>query len=67
MNKLKSMLIGFVKPLILAHINDLSFLTPLLSGVLVDKAKMDVSLATPLAADMVNVIEAELTKLINAL
>jgi hypothetical protein len=67
MNKLKAMLLGFVKPLILAHISDLSMLAPLLSGVLVDKAKLDKTMADPLAMDMVQVIEAELTKLINAL
>ena len=67
MNKIKALLVSFVKPLILAHVADLSMLAPLLSGVLVNKAKLDKSMADPLAMDLVQVIEAELTKLINAL
>ncbi len=67
MNKLKAMLLGFVKPLILAHVSDLSVLAPLLSGVLADKAHMDKTLADPLAMDLVQVVEAELTKLVTNL
>ncbi len=54
MHKLKSMLVGFVKPLILAHVADLGMLAPLLSGVLVNKARMDKSFADPLAMDLVH-------------
>ena len=65
MNKIKSILLGFVKPLILAHISDLSMLTPLLAGVLVNKAKLDPTQSTALAGDLVAVIETELVTLIN--
>ena len=65
MNKIKSMLISFVKPLVLAHIADLSMLSPLLAKVLVDKTHMAQDQATALSADLVSVIETELTVLIN--
>jgi hypothetical protein len=65
MGKLKSMLLGFVKPLVLAHISDLSMLSPLLAGVIVNKAKLPQDQANALAADLVTVVETELTALIN--
>lgn len=65
MNKIKSMLLGFVKPLILAHVSDLSMLSPVLAAVLVNKAKMDPTQSNALAADLVAVVETELTNLIN--
>lgn len=67
MDKLKSMLLGFVKPLVLAHLSDLSMLTPLLASVLVDKAKLDPTQSTALAGDLIAVIETELANLINKL
>ncbi len=65
MNKIKAMLLGFVKPLVLAHIQDLSMLAPLLAGVLVNKAKLDPTQSNALALDLVAVIETELAALIN--
>lgn len=65
MNKIKAMLLGFVKPLVLAHVNDLSMLAPLLAGVLVNKGKLPQDQATVLAMDLVAVVETELTLLIN--
>lgn len=65
MDKIKGMLLGLVKPLILAHVQDLSMLTPLLAGVLVNKAKLDPTQANALAGDLVAVIETEMTALIN--
>ena len=67
MDKLNSMLLGFVKPLILAHVSDLSMLTPLLAATLVNKAKLDPTQSTALAGDLVAVVETELVALINKL
>lgn len=65
MDKIKSLLLGFIKPLVLAHIQDLSMLAPLLSKVLQDKAKLSQTAADPLAMDLVVVIEQEIQMLIN--
>ena len=65
MDKLKALLLNFVKPLILAHVSDLSMLAPLLAGVLVNKAKLDPTQSQALALDLVAVIETELVTLIN--
>lgn len=65
MDKLKALLLNFVKPLVVAHIKDLSMLTPLLSKVLQDKAKLSQTAADPLAMDLVIVIEEEIQTLIN--
>lgn len=58
-------MLSFLKPLVLAHISDLSMLTPLFAGVLVNKAKMSQDAANIVAGDLVNVVEKELTALIN--
>ncbi len=65
MNKLKSLLLTFVKPLVLAHINDLGMLAPLLAKVIVDKTHAPQDQADALALDLVKVVEGELTALIN--
>lgn len=65
MDKIKGLLLGFVKPLVLAHIADLGQLAPLLSGVIVKKTNLPQDQANALAADLVNVVEAELVVLIN--
>lgn len=65
MNKIKSMLLGFVKPLVLAHIADLGMLVPMLSKVLQDKSHMTPEQANALALDLVSVVETELTLLVN--
>lgn len=65
MDKLKAMLLGFVKPLVLAHVSDLGMLAPLLSKVIVDKSHLDQTMADALSKDLVSVIETELTVLIN--
>lgn len=67
MEKLKSLLLQFVKPLVLAHIQDLSMLAPMFAGVLVNKAKLSQDQATMLANDLVAVVETELTNLVNKL
>lgn len=65
MNKLKAMLLGFVKPLVLAHVQDLGLLAPMLSKVIVDKAHLPQDQADNLAKDLVMVVETELVVLIN--
>lgn len=67
MNKLKSMLLTFVKPLVLAHVNDLGMLAPLLAKVIVDKTHAPQDQADALAKDLVQVVENELVVLINKL
>jgi hypothetical protein len=65
MNKLKGLLLNFVKPLVLAHVSELSLLAPLLSKVLVEKSHMSQEQADALAKDLVLVVEGELVVLIN--
>jgi hypothetical protein len=67
MNAIKGLLLKFVKPLVLAHIADLGMLAPMLAKVLMDKSHMSQEQATALSMDLVNVIETELTVLINKL
>lgn len=65
MNKIKQLLVGFVKPLILAHVQDLDKLTPLLAKVLVEKSHMSQDQADSLAVDLIGVVETEIAVLIN--
>lgn len=65
MNKVKALLLGFVKPLVLAHVKDLGLLAPMLAKVLVDKSHMSQDQATALSLDLVAVVEGELVVLIN--
>ncbi len=65
MNKIKAMLLSFVKPLVLAHIQDLAMLSPMLSKVMVEKSHMTQEQADALSKDLIAVIETELTVLIN--
>lgn len=65
MDKLKAMLLNFVKPLVLAHVQDLGLLAPILSKVIVDKTHAPQDQADALAADLVKVVEGELVVLIN--
>ena len=65
LNKIKGMLITFVKPLLLAHLTDLTMLAPALSKVMMDKSHMDKMQADALAMDLIVVIEKELEVLIN--
>lgn len=67
MNKVKAMLLGFVKPLVLAHVADLGMLAPLLAKVIVDKTHVPQDQAEALAKDLVMVVEGELVVLINKL
>ncbi len=67
MNKIKSLLLTFVKPLVLAHINDLGMLAPMLAKVIVDKTHAPQDQADALALDLVKVVEGELVVLINKL
>lgn len=65
LDKLKKMLVTFVKPLMLAHLKDMTMLQPMLSKVLMDKSHMDQVTADALALDLIVVIEKELEALIN--
>lgn len=65
MNKIKSLLLTFVKPLVLAHVADLALLVPMLSKVIVDKTHAPKDQADALASDLVAVVEGELVVLIN--
>lgn len=65
MNKLKSLLLGFVKPLLLAHLGDLNMLAPTLSAKMLEKGHMTKEQADALSLDLVQVVEAELLVLIN--
>ncbi len=67
MNKLKSLLLSFVKPLVLAHLADLEKLAPALAKVIVDKTHAPQDQADALALDLVKVVEGELVVLINKL
>jgi hypothetical protein len=65
LNKIKGVLLGFVKPLVLAHVSDLGLLAPMLSKVLVEKGNIPQVQADALAGDLVAVVETEVTTLIN--
>lgn len=65
MNKLKGLLLQFVKPLVLAHVKDMDMLVPLLSKVIVDKTHAAPDQAEALAKDLVSVVEGELVVLIS--
>lgn len=65
MNKLKSLLLTFVKPLVLAHVKDMDMLEPLLSAKLVEKSHMTKEQADALSKDLVDVVQVELVVLIN--
>ena len=65
MNKIKALLLQFVKPLVLAHIKDLDMLNGPLAKVIVDKTHAPQDQADALAKDLVDVIQTELEVLIN--
>ena len=67
MDKIKGLLLKFVKPLVLAHIADLGMLSPMVAKTLMDKSHMSQEQADALAKDLVGVIETELTILVNKL
>jgi hypothetical protein len=67
MNKMKSLLLSFVKPLVLAHLSDLGILAPMLSKVIVDKTHAPQEQADSLAKALVAVVENELALLVNKL
>ena len=67
MNKLKSMLLGFVKPLVLAHVTDLVILAPKLSEMLVVKTNLTKEQSDALAMDVITILQHEVTLLINKL
>lgn len=64
MDKIKKLLLQFVKPLVLAHVDDLGQLAPMLAKVLVDKTHMSQDQANALAADLISVVETEVKVLI---
>jgi hypothetical protein len=65
MNKLKGLLLTFVKPLVLSHVSDLDMLAPLLSKKMLEKGHMTQEQADALSKDLVDVVQAELVVLIN--
>ncbi len=65
MSKVKALLLQFVKPLVLAHVQDLGMLAPMLAKVIVDKTHAPQDQADALAKDLVMVVEGELVVLIN--
>ncbi len=65
MQKLKELLLTFVKPLVLAHLKDLTLLAPVLSKTLQEKSHMSPLQADALASDLIVVLEHELEVLIN--
>ena len=65
MNKVKAMLLQFVKPLILKHLEKLDMLEPALSKVIVDKSHVTKEQADALSKELVNVLQIELAVLIN--
>ncbi len=65
MNKVKSMLLSFVKPLVLKNLEKLDMLEPVLSKVIVDKTHVTQDQANALAKDLVDVLQVELAILIN--
>ncbi len=67
MDKLKSLLLKFVKPLVLAHVKDMDMLAPMLAKVIVDKTHAPQDQADALAKDLVAVVEGELVVLVNKL
>ena len=67
MNKLKSLVLGFVKPLVLAHVADLAILAPKLSEILVVKTNLTKEQSDALAVDLVTILQHEVTILVNKL
>ncbi len=67
MNKLKSMLLPLVKPLVLKHLEQLDMLEPVLSKVIVDRTHVEKDKADALAKDLVDVLQVELAVLVNKL
>lgn len=65
MNKLKGLLLTFVKPLILAHLSKLDVLEPILSKKMLEKGHMSQEQADALSKDLVDVLQVELAVLIN--
>lgn len=65
MNKLKELLLQFVKPLVLAHLADLDHLEPVLSAKIVEKSHLEKPQADALAKDLVDLLQIELAVLVN--
>lgn len=67
MNKLKSIVLSFVKPLVLAHVNDMDQLEPMLADIIVKKTNLTPDQATALAVNLVDVVKHEVVILVNKL
>lgn len=65
MGKIKALILGFVKPLILAHVADLSQLAPMLSATVVAKTNLTKDQADALSKDLIDVVESEIIVLVN--
>lgn len=67
MDKIKALLVKFVKPLVLKHLEKLDMLEPALSKVIVEKTHVPQEQADALSKELVNVLQVELAVLINKL
>lgn len=65
MNKIKSMLLQFAKPLLLQHLSKLDMLEAPLAKKMVEKSHMSQEEADALSKALVDVIQTELAVLIN--
>lgn len=65
MNKVKAMLLQFVKPLLLQHLSKLDMLEAPLSKKIVEKSHVSQEEADALSKALVDVVQTELAVLIN--
>ena len=65
MDKIKAMLLQFVKPVVLKHLEKLDKLEPILAKVIVEKTHVPQAEADALAKSLVDVLQTELAVLIN--
>lgn len=63
-DKIKGLLLQFVKPLILKNLEKLDMLEPVISAKIVEKSHVEKPTADALAKDLVDVLQVELKVLI---
>lgn len=64
MKKIKELLLKFLKPMALEHLDKLDLLAPMLSKKMVEKSHMTQEQANELAMDLIVVLKGELKVLI---
>lgn len=64
-DKLKAMLLQFVKPLVLKHLEKLDMLEAPLSAKIVEKTHVEKPQADALSKELINVLQIELAVLVN--